>query len=207
MIAYTTQTFEFNGKQFLLTVPQEDVLKDWYEQNKDAHPFPYWGKVWPAAKALSQFIITNHELVAGKKVMEIAAGLGLPSISAASFAKEVLITEAIPMALQFISVSIELNALKNAEAKIYNWNEQHTIDDCEVMLMSDVNYNPADFPRLLFFIETQLKKGIAILLSTPQRLIAKTFIEPLVPYIKMQKEFLTEDENTTCSVFVLRGDF
>lgn len=205
MIPHTTQVFELNQTQFLLAVPDEKALKEWYEQNKDAQPFPYWAKVWPSAKVLSQFISSNHKLVAGKKVIEIAAGLGLPSLLAAQFAKEVICTDVIPLAVEMINLSVEKNALKNIKCKVFNWNEELLSGASEVLLMSDVNYNPADFPQLLLFIETQLKKGMTILLSTPQRITARSFIKALTIYIQKQQELIINESEAAvvCSVFVL----
>ncbi|MBX9782513.1 MAG: hypothetical protein K2X48_04380 [Chitinophagaceae bacterium] len=195
----------FQNHRIHIAAPQEDALKTWYTAHADEHPFPYWAKVWPAAKALSEFILTHQQLIAGKKVMEIAAGLGLPSLTAAAFAKEVIITEADSAALPFINTSITLNALQNVQTKIFNWNEQEPVDDSEILLMSDVNYNPTHFPQLLLFVETQWSRGITILLSTPQRIMAKPFIEVLTPYITQQEEIMIKEngEEVLCSVFVL----
>jgi predicted nicotinamide N-methyase len=204
MIVYTTQTFEFNNRELLLAIPQEKALKEWYEQNKATHSFPFWAKVWPAAKALAQFISSNHELVAGKKVLEIAGGLGLPSLVAAKFSREVICTDAIKEAISFINSSIKLNSLINITAKVYNWNESATSSNADVLLMSDVNYNPDDFPQLFAFIQAQMQKPITILLSTPQRLMAKPFIEALQPFIFQQQELFIQEEEVMCSVFVLK---
>lgn len=36
--------------------------------------FLYWAKIWPAAKALAQFIIQQQQLLVEKKVVEKAGG-------------------------------------------------------------------------------------------------------------------------------------
>lgn len=207
MLPYTTLSFELNEQQLLIALPEQEALKDWYEHKKATHSFPFWAKVWPAAKALSQFINSNQELVSEKIILEIAGGLGLPSLVAAKFSKEVICTDVIPEAVSFINTSIQLNSLTNITAKVYNWNESETSADADVFLMSDVNYNPDDFPQLLTFIQTQLQKPITILLSTPQRLMAKPFIEALQPFIVQQQELFIEEEEVMCSVFILKGGF
>jgi predicted nicotinamide N-methyase len=206
MLSYITELFEFNQKQFVLAIPEQDALKNWYEQNKTVHTFPFWAKVWPAAKALSQFIVQHREIVTDKTVVEIAGGLGLPSLVTSSFAKKVICTDAIPEVLYFLNTSFQLNSITNIKAEVYNWNEELKAFDADVLLLSDVNYDPSHFSQLLSFIELQLKKGITILLSTPQRLMAKPFVEALAPLIKERQELHIEEEKTLCSVFVLKGN-
>jgi predicted nicotinamide N-methyase len=190
--------------QLQLIVPDPFVLKQVYGDSNQNIPFPYWAKIWPAAKALSKFIVHNKQLILEKQVMEIAAGLGLPSIVASSFAKKIYATDAIPDAIEFMKLSIQLNRLSNIKTGLYNWHEPTNNFEAEVLLMSDVNYNPADFPQLLSFIQTNLKKGATILLSTPQRLMAKPFIQTLEPYIIYREDITDEEEDVLCTVFVLK---
>lgn len=49
--------------------------------------------LWPAATILTRFILINSSFFAGKRVMEIGAGLGLCGLVAGRVAKEVLLTD------------------------------------------------------------------------------------------------------------------
>jgi predicted nicotinamide N-methyase len=44
---------------------------------------PYWTRVWPSAIALAQQLLQRPQLVAGKKVADLGAGLGVAGIAAA----------------------------------------------------------------------------------------------------------------------------
>ena len=44
---------------------------------------PYWARPWPSAVALAALLLQRPELVAGKRVAELGAGLGLAGIAAA----------------------------------------------------------------------------------------------------------------------------
>ena len=44
---------------------------------------PYWAIVWPAAQALSQYIMNNPSLVKGKTVLDCGCGGGVVAIAAA----------------------------------------------------------------------------------------------------------------------------
>jgi predicted nicotinamide N-methyase len=145
-------------------------------------------------------------LVTDKSVMEIAAGLGLPSLAAAGYATSVSCTDAVADAVEMINIAVQCNNFNNVQAMQLDWNEPLPEIETDVILMSDVNYNPSDFPQLLRFIQNILADKTTIILSTPQRLMAKPFIEAVAPSIVQQKDFAVvhKNEETMCSVFVLQ---
>lgn len=51
-------------------------------------------QVWRGALLLADFIITNRKLLAAKKILEVGSGVGLTSIIAAKYCKEVICTGA-----------------------------------------------------------------------------------------------------------------
>lgn len=205
MHPYSIEVFEFRNLVLKLAVPDEEAIKEWHEQNLSS-AFPFWAKVWPASIALSRFIVEEPHFASQKNVMEIAAGLGLPSLAAAAYANSVMCTDMIADAVDIINHSIKLNGLNHVNAMQLDWNESDLKLNTDVVLMSDVNYNPADFPRLIRFIQSILTVKTTILLSTPQRLMAKPFIEEIASAIVLQKEIevVQKGEETICSVFVLQ---
>ena len=205
MHPYNIEAFEFNNRLLKLAVPDEAALKEWHQQQQEA-PFPFWAKVWPASIALSRFILEESHFVTDKSVMEIAAGLGLPSLAAARYATSVLCTDVVADAVDMINISVQLNNFSNVQAMQADWNDADFKRETDLVLMSDVNYNPADFPQLLSFIQNILADKTTIILSTPQRLMAKPFIAAIAPAIIQQKEIRVafKEEETMCSVFVLQ---
>lgn len=206
MFQKTNHLFQFGATVITVAAPETNSVQQWYKKHKDESPFPYWAKVWPASIALAQFINTNKELITNKHVMEVAAGLGLPSLLSATMAATVVCSDAAAPAVDFINESILLNGFTNITARIVDWNTDETPAGIDIILMSDVNYHPQHFPALLQFIEFNLSKKIIILLSTPQRIMAKPFITALEPYIEQQTEILvdTNIEQVVCSVLVLK---
>jgi predicted nicotinamide N-methyase len=87
-----------------------------------------------------------------------------------------------------------------------NWNETNESVIADTLLLSDVNYEPEEFEILLEVIQLFLRKGTTILLATPQRLMAKSFVEPLMPYCQYQETLEVTDATGVhpISVYVLQ---
>lgn len=184
-------------------VPDQASLQKSYYLQDNKNDFPYWAKLWPAAIVLSRFILDNPSFIENKKVLELAGGLGLPSIIAASIAHSVVCSDYDANAVAFITDNIALNNLENMQGRQINWTHLPSDINCDVLLLSDINYNPNDFSVLKKMIEQLLSKGITILLSTPQRLAGREFMEQVLPYC-IRKEEIWQNQ-TPINVLVLKN--
>jgi predicted nicotinamide N-methyase len=202
-------TKHFFGKQtMLLCRPDSIAVQETFRLQKEKNPdasAPYWAQVWPAALGMCQVLAAHPHYVQDKTVLEIAGGLGLPSLLASRFAKTVHCTDAAAEVLPYIEQSVQLNHCANMHCSQLYW-QQAAAEQANVLLLSDVNYNPADFDTLWQLFQFWMAQGTAILLSTPQRLMAKPFIDRLLPFCK--KHFVetveTDGQNTMVTVLVLQ---
>lgn len=137
-------------------------------------------------------------------MLELAAGLGLPSLVAARYAKQVICSDYLPEPLSFVQMSATENGIRNIETRIINWHHIPADLLTDIVLLSDVNYDPASFDALDQLLSFFLEQDSLIILSTPQRIMAKPFIEKWMPFITIQEEFILEDE-VRVSVLGLRG--
>ena len=169
-----------------LYVPDEIALKQAYRDGKIA--FPYWGKLWPSSIALSRFIVNHPQYIENKKLAELGAGLGLPSLVAARYADSVLCSDHDAEAVTIVERSALHNRLRNLETMVMDWHHLPEHFEADVLLLSDVNYEPSGFGHLLQLVNTFLGKDTTVLISTPQRLMAKEFIAPLLPNTIHQEE-------------------
>lgn len=198
--------FCFNNYSIDLYVPDPVQIQESFLQkfrDNSFTPSPYWSQVWPAAIALSNFLIANYQYTHEKKVLELAAGLGLPSFVAATYAREVLCTDYLPEAIQVMNQSITHNKLNNVTTGLIDWNNIPSDITADVLLFSDINYEPASFDALYNVVQRFIEQGTTIILSTPQRIMGKHFIERLLPWCIHQEEVLMHDDVPT-SVFVLQ---
>lgn len=180
-----------------LVMPKQNQLRKDWQENRLTH-FPFWGKCWPAADALAGFLASNPFYIKDKTVVELAGGLGLPSLVASSFAKEVCCSDFLPEPLNYVRASAELNHITNLNTNIINWQRLPKDLTADVLLLSDINYNPSDFDALNKMLQHFLDKNTLILLSTPQRIMGKAFIEKWMPY-QQHHEVIGND----ISLFVL----
>ena len=203
------QHFVFKEISIAVYVPDKLHVQKLYQQLKcidEAAPFPYWAKVWPAAYALSTFITAHPDFIKNKKVAELAAGLALPSLVAANYAATVYCSDHSADAIEVVKESVLYNRFTNMQVTVQDWQQLPVDFAADVVLLSDINYAPESFDPLYNMLLLFLSKGITVILSTPQRLMAKPFIERILPFVIQQENIDVQDNDTTVhiTVFVLK---
>jgi len=172
-------------------VPNAQEVRDSYFQLKQVQaqvPFPHWTKLWPAALALADFIHEHPELVQHQNVLELAAGLGLPSFLAARYAQSVCCSDYQEEAVAVMTRTAQHLQFPHFTCQVLDWNSLPDDLTADVLLLSDINYDPVQFAGLYQVLQRFLRQGTVILLATPQRLMAKPFIEKLLPFCRQQYE-------------------
>lgn len=200
------KTFFIGNKGIEIFVPNPDDLIAAYKKEEKGATSLYWAKVWPAAIGLCNFLQNNSSYIINKNVLELAAGPGLPGIFCAEYAQQVCISDVETEAITLIEQSVAYLQLKNIECLVIDWNDLTTILIPEIVLLSDINYDPAQFDQLIYAIHFLLDKQCTIILSTPQRLMAKDFINQLLPFCNEQTEVEVgmDGVKTSISIFVLK---
>lgn len=199
------QTFHFSNSKVDAFIPSRHWIQGEYAKDAAA-PAPYWAQVWPAAKALCEVIATHPEIINDKNILELAAGLGLPSLLAAHYAKQVIATDYMEHAVELMKRSVDHNQLHNMQCCVMDWNNTDEKIKPDVLLLSDVNYDPASFDKLYLVLSNFIQAGTIVLLSTPQRLVAKSFMERLEQWCSKKStiEVKHNNENVMTSVWELR---
>jgi predicted nicotinamide N-methyase len=208
----SARIFQFGDKQITVLVPDAGWMQQDYLERKHKDSslvFPYWSQVWPAAMGLCNFLAAHTFYIENKKVTELAAGLGLPSLLAAAYASEVHGSDYIPEAVEMMQLSAQENGYSNMQFNVADWNHLPEDQYPDVLLLSDINYEPAAFDQLHYMLIQFLQAGTTILLSTPQRLMAKSFIGRLLPFCVEQEEYSISmdqyEEPVLVSVLVLKS--
>ncbi len=196
------------GYSIDLFIPDPQEVQDHYLQQKQVHagvPFPHWTKLWPAGLAMADFIHQHPELVQDKNVLELAAGLGLPGFVAARYAKAICCSDYLQEAVDAMTRTVQHVQLSNVTCQVLDWNFLPEDLTADILLLSDINYDPDQFDQLYQVLQRFLQQGATILLTTPQRLMAKPFIEKLLPFCKQQYEMTVfyQQQYTSISLLLL----
>jgi predicted nicotinamide N-methyase len=136
-----------------------------------------------------------------KKVLEIAAGIGLPSLMIAPHAQTITCTDISEEAVDAMKISAQINGYENVHVQTLNWMDVPENLQADLLLLSDVNYAPADLENLKILIQRFLIKGCLVILSTPERIVARSFIQDFLSFMVKHESFPVEQE--TIHVYVL----
>jgi predicted nicotinamide N-methyase len=187
-------------------VPDASLVKLHYEKllEVDANtPFPFWAKLWPSAIAMAQFLKDEPGWIQNKKVIEIGAGIGLPSLGIASIAREIIVSDYSQEAVELAQKNINYLLLENASAINLDWHNMPNTILADTILLSDINYDPTDFDSLLKLINRFLNNKCTIIIATPQRIMASKFVQELQPLIKESSIVTIDYQNELVAISLL----
>ena len=202
---YPLQRVKLNT-ELTLYVPDPALIQSTYQKlvaENTETIFPYWAKIWASAFAMLQFLQEQPLWIQDKIVLEIGAGIGVPSLSIAAQAHKIIISDYAPDAVAVIQKNIEHLKLSKALAVCIDWN--HIPDEmiADTILLSDTNYEPAAHNHLFLLIEKFINKGSTLILATPNRLASNPFIESVSKYIDRSKNYCITEIDTRTEILVM----
>jgi predicted nicotinamide N-methyase len=140
-------------------------------------PRPYGIVLWPAAIALTHEVASRD--VAGKRVLELGAGTGLPGIVAASLGARVVQTDRQQLVLHVCKQNAERNGVTSVEHRMADWTAWEDADRYDLILGSDILYAGALHPHLRHIFETNLAPNGTVLLADPFRDTSMLLLEAM----------------------------
>jgi predicted nicotinamide N-methyase len=130
-------------------------------------PPPYWAFAWPGGQALARHVLDRPALVAGRRVLDFAAGSALAGIAAAKAgAAGVVASDLDPLALAAIRLNAALNGVAVAAAAA---DLTDTVPAAEVVLAGDVCYERPMAERVWPWLRRCAAAGLLVLLADPGR--------------------------------------
>ncbi|WP_037369088.1 methyltransferase [Sediminibacterium sp. C3] len=207
-MVYPVIDFSFSP-ELSLTIPDPDKLRAAYETlllSNTETEFPFWAKCWPSSLAMHSYLNSHPDIIKHKLVLELGAGIGLPSFFAAKTASSVIITDYAKEAVELMQININALGCKNVKALELDWNNYAGDIPADILLLSDVNYDERDFESLKLILSSYLEKGVTILLATPYRINASSFVTYFSLFIQEQELIAVQNEGTevTIGLFVLK---
>jgi predicted nicotinamide N-methyase len=136
---------------------------------QEADRLPYGVMLWPASIALAHELLARADELAGKRVLELGAGTGVPGLVAASLGARVLQTDRSDVALHISAMNAERNHVTRVERKLVDWESFESDSPYDLILGSDVLYATTMHARLRAICEAHLAPGGRVLFSDPFR--------------------------------------
>jgi predicted nicotinamide N-methyase len=140
---------------------------------------PYGVALWPSAVALAHEVALRAAEFAGRSVLELGAGTGLPGIVAVSLGARVVQTDRQEVALHLCRLNGQRNGASAAEHRLADWTEWAEAGRHDWLLGADVLYGDSLHPHLRRIFETNLAPGGRVLLADPFREVSFRLLEAL----------------------------
>jgi predicted nicotinamide N-methyase len=153
-------------RRLLLERPADpEALLD--ESRFDCDEFlPYWAERWPSGDALAVHVSTLP--LAGRSVLELGCGLGLPSLAAATRGARVLATDWAPEATTLLAENARRNGLA-VETAVVDWREPGAFiarGRFDLVLAADIAYEERNVEPVVALLA---ELGAETLIADPGR--------------------------------------
>jgi predicted nicotinamide N-methyase len=158
---------------------------------------PFWAFAWPGGQALARHILDQPALVAGRRVLDFAAGGGIAAIACAmAGAATVEASEIDPLAL----AAIGLNAIANGVSIIRASDVVGDVCRWDLILCGDVCYEAPMTGHIMPWLAAMARTAEVWIADPGRAYLPKTGLEPFASYrIETTREL--EDRTTRDVVF------
>jgi predicted nicotinamide N-methyase len=145
-------------------------------------PPPFWAFAWAGGQAIARYLLDHPDEVAGKRVLDFAAGSGLQAIAAAKAgAAGVTASEVDPFATAAIGLNAALNGVEIAVVEGDVIDRERT--DWDLVLAGDVFYERDLAARVEPWLRRLAGDGITVLVGDPGRgFLPKAGLERVIAY-------------------------
>jgi predicted nicotinamide N-methyase len=137
------------------------------DDGDESAPMPFWSFPWAGGQALARYILDHPDIVAGRRVLDLAAGSGLVAIAAAlAGAADVTANDIDPYAAAAQEMNAKANGVQMSSVMA---DLLDTETDADVVLAGDVCYERDLSDRMLAFLARAQTRGASVLLGDPGR--------------------------------------
>ncbi len=167
-------------------------------------PLPFWAFPWAGGLAIARYLLEHPDAVAGRRVVDVAAGSGLCAIVAAQCgAESVKAFDVDPLA----EAATELNARENGVRIAFRGTDPLDGDppDCDVILAGDVCYEETMAVRMIAWLRAAAASGPTILIGDPHRRYLPPDLELLADYVVHTSRELERGTTTPSAVYTIPG--
>jgi predicted nicotinamide N-methyase len=132
---------------------------------------PYWAVLWRSGIALARHL--DGLDLAGRRVLELGCGLGVPSLVAARAGAEVVATDADPEALELLALNAEAGGLPLRTARFDFRSGEPPRGPFDLVVAADVLYEEASVASLIDLLP---RLAPAAVIASPDRVPFERFL-------------------------------
>jgi predicted nicotinamide N-methyase len=159
-------------------------------------PPPFWAFVWAGGQALARYVLDHPEVVAGKRVHDLATGSGVVAIAAAKAgAAAVSVSDLDPAAVAAAMRNAEENGVEIVDGE----------PPVDVVLAGDVFYSPTVAAEMTGRLRKARRDSADVLVGDPGRgYFPDRLFQQLTAYVVPVPAALEETESLTTGVWRMR---
>jgi len=138
-----------------------------------------FGVVWPSSRVLAATVCMFE--MDGKRVLEIGCGIALTSIVLHQMGVDITASDYHPLAKAFLDENILGNEMKPIKFQTGNWEvENLLLGDYDLIIGSDVLYEPAHAKSVSDFIDCHSNVGVEVVIVDPNRGNRASFTKKMI---------------------------
>jgi predicted nicotinamide N-methyase len=132
-----------------------------------AERLPYWADLWPSARGLARHLLDHPP--AEPRIVELGAGVALPSLALRHLGADPLATDYYADALRFAGANAARNGLGPLRAALLDWRHPPAGERWGLVVAADVVYEQRNAEALAALLPRILADGGRMLLADPGR--------------------------------------
>lgn len=152
----------------ILKIADLEQFLDGKDPFKNVADFPFWIRLWDAAMVLS-YVLGAQKNVAGKRLLELGAGLGAPGLAASAAGYDVTLSDYEDIILDFQRVSAAASKLDTLKFCHFDWLNPPALEPFNVLAGAEILFREEFFQPLLGIFHSCLKDDGVIYLAHDAR--------------------------------------
>ncbi|OFZ19844.1 MAG: hypothetical protein A2X94_13125 [Bdellovibrionales bacterium GWB1_55_8] len=143
---------------------------------------PYFGVVWPSARALSEFLVEQSDIeLKNARVLEVGCGLAIPSMIASRLGAIVTAADFHPEVEKFLSKNLERNRLRNIRYVSLDWTNRAFAEEerYDLVIGSDILYEKTHPVSVARAVSSWVKPHGTVIIADPARPYLQQFVDQM----------------------------
>jgi predicted nicotinamide N-methyase len=150
----------------------DEILPLWHAAQVETHdpdaPLPYWAFAWGGGLAIARYLADHPEVVAGRRVVDVASGSGVCAIAALrAGASASTAIDIDPFAVAAMRLNARANHVRLTTVERDVLDEEPP--DADVVLAGDCWYEAGFAARITPWLRAARNRGLDVLIGDPGR--------------------------------------